>query len=68
MSSQGDDQNITSATGRHVAEKRPLTSVKTRQEHIAHIAKKYTDSPTTTLSYHMDMLWMLEAFSRLKKG
>ena len=67
MSSQGDDRNITSAPVRHVAEKRPLTSVRTRQEHIAHIAKKYTDSPTTTLSYHMDMLWMREAFSRLKK-
>lgn len=67
MSSEGDDRNITSAPVRHVAEKRPLTSVRTRQEHIAHIAKKYADSPTTTLSYHMDMLWMREAFSRLKK-
>lgn len=67
MSSQGVDRNITSATGRHVAEKRPLTSVKTRQEHIAQIAKRHTDSPLTTLNHHMDMLWMREAFSRLKK-
>jgi len=67
VSSQGDDRNRTSATGRHAAEKRPLTSVRTRQEHIAQIAERHTDSPLTTLSYHMDMLWMRDAFSRLKK-
>lgn len=68
MSSEGERPRNESAVGRHVAEKRPLRSVRTRQEHIAYIAKKYRDSPLTTLSYHMDMLWMREAFSRLKKG
>lgn len=67
MSSQGERLENDSAVGRHAAEKRPLTSVRTRQEHIAYIAEKYTDSPLTTLSYHMDMLWMREAFSRLEK-
>ena len=67
MSSEGERPGNDSATGRHAAEKRPLTSVKTRQEHIAHIAKKYRDSPLTTLSHHMDILWMREAFSRLNK-
>jgi len=32
------------------------------------VAEKYTDSPLTTLGHHLDMLWMLEAFSRVKKG
>jgi len=67
VSSEGERPGNDSATGRHAAEKRPLTSVRTRQEHIAHIAKKYRDSPLTTLSYHLDMLWMREAFSRLNK-
>jgi len=31
------------------------------------VAEKYTDSPLTTLGHHLDMLWMLEAFSRVKK-
>jgi len=42
--------------------------VRTRQAHIAAVAEKYTDSPLTTLGHHLDMLWMLEAFSRVKKG
>ena len=67
MSSQGDRPGHDRAAGQHVAEIRPLTSVRTRQEHIAYVAEKYTDSPLTTLGHHMDMFWMLEAFSRLKK-
>ncbi len=67
MSSQGDRPEHDSAAGQHGAEQRPLTSVRTRQEHIAYVADKYTDSPLTTLSHHMDMLWMQEAFSRVKK-
>ena len=67
MSSQGDRPRHDCAAGQHVAEIRPLTSVRTRQEHIAYVAEKYTDSPLTTLGHHMDMLWMQEAFSRLKR-
>lgn len=67
MSSQGDRPGHDGAAGRHVAEIRPLRSVQTRREHIAYVAEKYTDSPLTTLGHHMDMLWMLEAFSRVRK-
>jgi len=67
VSSQGDRPRHDCAAGQHVAEIRPLTSVRTRQEHIAYVAEKYTDSPLTTLGHHMDMLWMQEAFSRLKR-
>lgn len=67
MSSEGERPEYGSVSGRHAAEKRPLTSVKTRQEHIAHIAKKYTGSPLTTLSHHLDRLWMGEAFRQVKK-
>jgi len=31
------------------------------------VAEKYTDSSLTTLGHHMDMLWMQEAFSRVKR-
>ena len=67
MSSQGDRPRHDCAAGQHAAEIRPLTSVRTRQEHIAYVAEKYTDSPLTTLGHHMDMLWMREAFSRLRR-
>ena len=42
MSSQGERPGHDHATGRHAAEQRPLTSVRTRQEHIAYVAGKYT--------------------------
>ena len=67
MSSQGDRPEHERAIGLHAAEQRPLTSVRTRQEHIAYVARKYTDSPLTTLSHHLDMLWVREAFSRVKR-
>ena len=67
MSSEGDRPGHDSAADEHGAEQRPLTSVQTRREHIAYVAEKYTDSPLTTLGHHIDMLWMLEAFSRVKK-
>ena len=67
MSSQGADQNMISGAGQHTTKKRSLMSVRTRQLHIAKIAEKYTDSPLSTLSHHMDMLWMREAFSRIRK-
>ena len=54
--------------GRHEAEQRPLSSVSTRQQHIAELARRHTDSPLSTLSHHLDMLWMREAFSRVRRS
>jgi group II intron reverse transcriptase/maturase len=42
-------------------------SVRTRRQHIANIAERHADSPLTTLNHHLDMLWMREAFSRIRK-
>jgi RNA-directed DNA polymerase len=67
VSSEGDRPEYEGVSGQHVTENRPLTSVRTRQEHIATIAKRHTDSPLTTLNHHLDMLWMYEAFSRVRK-
>lgn len=55
------------AAGKHAGEQRPLTSVSTRRQRIAAIAQKYPDSPITTLSHHMDLLWMREAFGQLNR-
>ena len=67
MSSEGARPKDDGVSGRHGAEKRPLTSVRTRQEHIAEIAKRHTDSPLTTLNHHLDMLWLYCAFQKLRK-
>lgn len=67
MSSQGADLHTISGTGRHTAKKRSLGSVRTRQDHIAHTAKKYADTPLTTLGHNMDMLWMHTAFKLVNK-
>ncbi len=39
MSSEGDDRGEFRATWRNAGEKQPLTSVSTRQQHIAATAK-----------------------------
>jgi hypothetical protein len=31
------------------------------------MAERHTDSPLTTLNHHLDMLWMREAFRRIRK-
>ena len=67
MSSQGADLHTISDTGRHTAKKRSPGSVRTRQDHIAHMARKYADTPLTTLGHNMDMLWMHTAFERVNK-
>lgn len=67
MSSKGDGSDYRSDVAGHEPKKRSAGSVKTRQLHIAHIAQKYTDSPLTTLAHHLDMLWMHEAFARVRK-
>lgn len=51
MSSEGDHRGERRARWPDAGEKQPLTSVSTRQQHIATMAKKYAGSPLTTLSY-----------------
>ena len=67
MSSQGVRPDYRREVGGGTPKIQSASSVLNRQRHIAHIAQKYTDSPLTTLAYHMDSLWMHEAFSRVKK-
>jgi RNA-directed DNA polymerase len=42
--------------------------VLTRQQRIAEMAKKYGDSPLSTLSHNIDLVWLHEAFRRLNKN
>ena len=67
MSSEGDDRGEGSARWPDAGEQRPLTSVSTRQQHIAQMAKQHADSPLTTLSHHLDMLWLREAYGRVNR-
>ena len=67
MSSEGDRRGETGVHWRDVGEQRPLTSVSTRQQHIAEMARKYAGSPLTTLSHHLDLLWMREAYGRVRR-
>lgn len=67
MSSEGDNRGESRVCWRDAGEKRPLTSVSTRQQHIAEMARKYAGSPLTTLSHHLDMLWMREAYTRIRR-
>jgi len=67
VSSEGDDRGEERARWRDAGEKRPLTSVSTRQQHIAAMAKRYAGSPLTTLSHHLDLLWMREAYGRVRR-
>lgn len=67
MSSEGDHRGEIRADWRDAGEKRPLTSVSTRQQHIAEMARKHAGSPLTTLSHHLDMLWLREAYGRVRR-
>ena len=67
MSSEGDGRGEMRADWRDAGEKPPLTSVSTRQQHIAEVAKKYAGSPLTTLSHHMDSLWLREAYGKVRR-
>lgn len=67
MSSEGDNRGESRADGPDAGEQRPLTSVLTRQQHIAEMARKYAGSPLTTLSHHLDMLWLREAYARVRR-
>src|ERR1035437_3786157 len=67
MSSEGDNRGEIRATWRNAGEKPPLTSVSTRQQQIAEMAKKYAGQPLTTLSHHIDLLWLREAYARVRR-
>lgn len=67
MSSEGDRRGEIRAEGPDAGEKPPRTSVSTRQQHIAAMAKKYAGSPLTTLSHHLDTLWLREAYGRVRR-
>lgn len=67
MSSEGDNHRGGSVSSADAGEKRPLSSVSTRQRHIAQMARKYAASPLTTLSHHMDEPWMREAYRRVRR-
>lgn len=67
MSSQGDHRGEVGARWADAGEQQPLTSVLTRQQHIAEMAKKYAGSAFTTLSHHIDELWLREAYGRIRR-
>lgn len=67
MSSEGDSRREKRADGHDAGEKLPRTSVSTRQQHIAKMAKKYAGSPLTTLSHHIDLLWLREAYGKVRR-
>jgi len=67
VSSEGDNRGESRARWPDAGEKRPLTSVSTRQQHIAKMASKHVGSPLTTLSHHLDMLWLREAYARVRR-
>ena len=66
-SSEGDDRGEIRARWPDAGEQQPLTSVSTRQQHIAATARKYAGSPLTTLSHHLDELWLREAYGRVRR-
>jgi len=67
VSSEGAGQGEGSARWADAGEQRPLKSVSTRQRHIADMAKKYAGSPLTTLSHHLDLLWLWEAYGEIRR-
>lgn len=67
MSSEGADQGRGRDRWTDAGEQRPRTSVSTRQRHIAEMARKYAGSPLTTLSHHLDVLWLWEAYGQIRR-
>ena len=43
------------------------TSVSTKQQRIAKLAKELPGKPLTTLAHHIDLEWLREAFRRTRK-
>lgn len=48
-------------------ETKGLIPISTRLEQIAMLAKKFADTPLTTLAHHMDLEWLREAHRRTRK-
>lgn len=67
MSSEGGRWGEESAGGANAGEQPPRSSVSTRQQHIANMARKYVGSPITTLNHHLDLLWLHEAYRRVQR-
>lgn len=67
MSSQGDRRAEIRAAWADARELPPAQSVSTRQQHIAAMARKYAGRPLTTLSHHLDELWLREAYGRVRR-
>lgn len=67
MSSQGDHRGEVRARWADAGEPQPLRSVSTRQQHIAETAKKNAGGALTTLSHHIDELWLREAYRRIRR-
>ncbi len=67
MSSEGDRLGETRACRQDAGEQQPPTSVSTRQQHIAVMAKKHAGSPLTTLSHNLDQVWLREAYGRVRR-
>ncbi len=42
-------------------------SISTRLERIAKLARQFPESPLTTLSHHIDIEWLREAYRRTRK-
>src|SRR5512139_4155679 len=43
------------------------TTISTRLERIAELAKTYRDTPLKTLAHHIDVTWLREAYRRTRK-
>jgi RNA-directed DNA polymerase len=67
VSSEGDNRGETRARWRDAGEQQPPTSVSTRQQHIAAMAKKHAGSPLTTLSHNLDQVWLREAYGKVRR-
>ena len=48
-------------------EKPVFTSVSTKQQRIAELARQMPEKAMISLSYHMDLEWMMEAYRRTRK-
>src|SRR4051812_24695330 len=42
-------------------------TISTKQQRIAELARKYRESPFTTLAHHIDIEWLKEAHRRTRK-
>src|SRR5437763_2132697 len=50
-----------------MSETKSSTTISTRLERIAALARQFPDSPLTTLSHHIDIDWLREAYRRTRK-